>query len=164
MFQVPEDKGEEDYSKKQFGLYKDAERRRLDVILAYQNLKQEGMLDDICMMHLGRKTARVPKKPLREVHKEMSKAVAWTADDVEHLRHNHKRQLDNLKEAGNYVRLKSMEAVKAKSREFIFLTTQHVVSKLQEEVKGFLAQFKDFSDQMSKKDQQLNQLCDQIRE
>lgn len=54
--------------------------------------------------------------------------------------------MENLREAANYVRIHSLELMKKKSKDFIYVTTEHVVEKLKQEVKQFLEQFKDIRD------------------
>lgn len=90
-FKVPEGRGDEDFGKKEFSLFKLEEKKKMDLLLTYQQLKQDGIIDDICKMHTGYTRAKTPKKTKRDIYKEMSKAVVWTAEDVEKLRQNHKK-------------------------------------------------------------------------
>ena len=90
--------------------------------ITYQKLKLDGMIDEICRMHTGYSKAKqeITKKPKRDTYKEMSKAVTWCQADVDKLVKTYKEKIENVKQAGNYVRKASLDILKTKSREFIF--------------------------------------------
>ena len=160
---VPEGRGDEYFGKKDISIFKMEEKRKMSLLLTYNKLKQDGMIDDICLMH-GTSKPKTPKKTKRDIYKEMSKAQVWTTEEVDKLRLTHKKQMENIREAANYVRIHSLEFMRKKSREFIYITTEHVVEKLKEEVKMFLAQFVTLREELEKKDEQLNNFCDKVRD
>ena len=71
--------------------------------------------------------------------------------------------MENVIRSANYFRKKALEHVKTTSREFVFITTDHVVEILKSEMKTVLNQFHEHKEEMRKKDKQLHQLCNKIK-
>lgn len=78
------------------------------------------------------------KQTLREKKFEFDQNVVWKKKDVDELMKKQKVVVENVIKSANYFRKKALEHVKTTSREFVYITTDHVVGILKEELKVIL--------------------------